>query len=113
MNICFRPCLLFRKGKSNRTSAGFDDLQSFEKRNEKRHESSIVAKILSLKDLKVFGKNLRIAYSMSDRYMLSIERTYKQVRKDSAVLVHLMHIFCVLENLVLAFRTSINRGNYF
>jgi hypothetical protein len=50
---------------------------------------------------------------MSDQYILSIERTCKQVKKDSAVLVHVMHILCVLENLVLAFRTSINRGNYF
>jgi len=31
MKVSFRLCLLFRKGKSSRTSAGFDDVQSFEK----------------------------------------------------------------------------------
>jgi len=31
MNVCFRPCLLFRKGKWSWNSAGFVDLQSFEK----------------------------------------------------------------------------------
>jgi hypothetical protein len=31
MNVCFRPCLLFLKGKSIWTSAEFNDLQSFEK----------------------------------------------------------------------------------
>ena len=31
MHVCFRPCLLFRRCKSSRTSAGFYDLHSFEK----------------------------------------------------------------------------------
>jgi uncharacterized Fe-S center protein len=50
------------------------------KKAEKRHESSIVAKILSLKDLKLFGKNWQIDYNMSDQCLLSVERTSQQVR---------------------------------
>jgi hypothetical protein len=56
------------------------------KKCEKPHESNIVAKILSLKDFKLFGKNWRIDYSMSDQYLLSVERTSKQV-KNSAMLI--------------------------
>jgi len=50
---------------------------------------------------------------MNDSYLLSVKRTCQQVKKNSAMLARLMHIFCVMENLVFAFRTSANRGNYF
>jgi hypothetical protein len=62
--------------------------------------------------MKFFGKNWRIDYSISDQYLISVERS-QQVKKNSAMLAHLMHVLCVLENLVLAFHTSASRGNYF
>jgi hypothetical protein len=110
----FASGCVFHSAKVNQ--AGFQrGLMTYRvlKEAEKRHEGCIVAKVLTLKEIKLFGKNWRIDYSASDQYLLSVERTSQQVTKNSAMLARLLDVFCVLENLILALRTSANRENYF
>jgi hypothetical protein len=93
-----------------------NDVQNFYK--AQKRQSNTVAHILSLKYHKLFGKNRRIEYSLSDQYHLAIERHNEEVKKTRAVLAHLIRVVCVLGKLGLAFRghdesvTSVNRGNY-
>jgi hypothetical protein len=102
--------------KTTWTTSGYDDLHNFYK-SEKRH-SNAVAYILSWKNLKLFGKNQRIEFSLSEKHRVLVQRHNEQVRKNRIKLTHLIRVVCVLEKLGLAFRghdeseTSVNRGSY-
>jgi hypothetical protein len=97
-------------------TSSYDDLHNFHK-SEKRH-SNAVAHILSLKNLKLFGKNKRTEFSLSEQHRLSVQHHNEQVRKNRILFTHLIGVICVLGKLGLAFRgrdkseTSVNRGNY-
>jgi hypothetical protein len=91
------PCILFSKEKTTCTTSGYNDLHNFHK-SEKRHLNA-VAHILSLKNLKLFGKNQRIEFSLSEQHRLSVKRHNEQVMKNRIMLTHLIRVVCVLGKL--------------
>lgn len=110
------PCFLFSNEKTTWNTTGYDDLHNIHK-SEKRHGNS-VAHIVAMKDLKLFGKNQRIEFSLSEQNRLTVQKHNEEVRKNRAILTHLIRVVCLLGKLGLAFRghdesdTSTNRGNY-
>jgi hypothetical protein len=94
---------LFSKEKTTWTTSGYDDA---------------VAHILSLKNLKLFGKNQRTKLILGEQHRLSVQHHNEQVRKNRIMITHLIRVVCVLGKLGLAFRghdeseTTVNRGNY-
>ena len=110
------PCFLFSTEKTTWITIGYDDLHNLHK-SEKRHTNS-VAHIVAMKALKLFGKNRRIEFSLSEQNRLSVQKHNEEVKKNRSTLTHLIRVVCLLGKLRLAFRghdesdTSVNRGNY-
>ena len=56
-------------------------------KSEKHHENT-VAHILSLKHIELFGKSMKIEYSLNDIYQLSIGSHSEQVKKNICTVLH-------------------------